>query len=241
MTFYAKKCLICLIIGLSFIFGGLVFASENETKVFIDGQEVAFDVQPTMIQDRTMVPVRSISEATGLSVDWHETYVGYNVVGIYQNTRQAQIAVKLPNDGIIYPVSFCSNAIYDLNNGTYYLNDSIIFLLSSLNSGYRILGSDSDNKRVSLAMPHYSFCGDSYSDTIFVGEISENSNNSYSLDTTPGNQKGGAIMFEDECMVPIDKILDFYGVKYNKIWFDEQENQIIIDLLPSDKLVEIKE
>jgi hypothetical protein len=42
-------------------------------KVFVDNQEVAFDTQPYINSDnRTMVPVRFVSESLGASVYWDE-------------------------------------------------------------------------------------------------------------------------------------------------------------------------
>lgn len=46
-----------------------VFA-ENKIKVMLDGQELAFDVPPQLIDNRTMVPMRKIFESMGASVGW---------------------------------------------------------------------------------------------------------------------------------------------------------------------------
>lgn len=48
-----------------------VMADEN-IKVILDGNELSFDVSPQIINDRTMVPLRSIFEALGASVDWDQ-------------------------------------------------------------------------------------------------------------------------------------------------------------------------
>ena len=48
-------------------------AATNEDgpiSVMLDGEYIQFDVQPTLINDRTMVPVRAIFEALGATVDW---------------------------------------------------------------------------------------------------------------------------------------------------------------------------
>lgn len=51
--------------------GVFVFAQElPEIKVTINGEYIDFDVPPTMLQNRTMVPVRAIFEALGASVEW---------------------------------------------------------------------------------------------------------------------------------------------------------------------------
>lgn len=39
-------------------------------KVFVKGKKVAFDVQPMIVRNRTMVPVRAIAEALGAEVKW---------------------------------------------------------------------------------------------------------------------------------------------------------------------------
>jgi len=45
--------------------------ANNDITVKIDGQQIAFDVQPQLINDRTMVPLRAIFEALGATVDWN--------------------------------------------------------------------------------------------------------------------------------------------------------------------------
>ncbi|MEW6047168.1 MAG: stalk domain-containing protein [Bacillota bacterium] len=39
-------------------------------KVFVKGKKVSFDVQPMIVHNRTMVPVRAIAEALGAEVRW---------------------------------------------------------------------------------------------------------------------------------------------------------------------------
>ena len=45
-------------------------AEDGPISVMLDGEYIQFDVQPTLINDRTMVPVRAIFEALGATVDW---------------------------------------------------------------------------------------------------------------------------------------------------------------------------
>lgn len=40
-------------------------------NVTVDGKELTFDVQPTIVSDRTMVPMRAIFEALGAEVEWN--------------------------------------------------------------------------------------------------------------------------------------------------------------------------
>jgi hypothetical protein len=44
--------------------------SEHEFKFFVDNEEVFLDQPPIIYNDRTMVPVRAVSEAFGAFVDW---------------------------------------------------------------------------------------------------------------------------------------------------------------------------
>ena len=44
--------------------------AEGEISVFVDGERVEFDVEPQIINDRTMVPMRRIFEKLGAEVEW---------------------------------------------------------------------------------------------------------------------------------------------------------------------------
>ena len=46
--------------------------SDDTIKVIVNDKPVAFDVAPTIINDRTMVPLRAIFEALGADVDWDD-------------------------------------------------------------------------------------------------------------------------------------------------------------------------
>lgn len=47
--------------------------AEQSVNVFLDGRELTFDVPPTIIDNRTMVPMRVIFEALGADVHWDGT------------------------------------------------------------------------------------------------------------------------------------------------------------------------
>lgn len=68
-----KKILtVMLTIFLCFMsFGSTCFA-DNGITVKIDGQAVAFDVSPQIINNRTMVPMRKIFETLGATVEWDQ-------------------------------------------------------------------------------------------------------------------------------------------------------------------------
>ena len=45
-------------------------SAADGIRVMLGGSEIAFDVPPQIINERTMVPLRAIFEALGASVDW---------------------------------------------------------------------------------------------------------------------------------------------------------------------------
>lgn len=65
----------CFVLALLFIFSvtvNTVFAEEYQetVKVVLDGRQLSFDVQPVLIQSRTLVPMRAIFEALGAEIQW---------------------------------------------------------------------------------------------------------------------------------------------------------------------------
>ena len=60
-----------LLLLLLFSFQSVSFANDSEIKVFLDGKQMSFDVSPQLMNDRTMVPMRTIFEALNASVDWN--------------------------------------------------------------------------------------------------------------------------------------------------------------------------
>lgn len=57
----------CIVLS---VFGVNVFADESEVKVFVDGEELIFDVSPIVENGRTLVPIRAISEYLKYEVSW---------------------------------------------------------------------------------------------------------------------------------------------------------------------------
>lgn len=64
-----KYVLFILIIGLLFV--SLTYAG-NQVTVRLDGELIEFDVQPLIVDGRTLVPLRAIFEAFDMSVEWDE-------------------------------------------------------------------------------------------------------------------------------------------------------------------------
>ena len=68
-----KKLLsILLVITMSLSFCVLNVSAEENIKVIIDITNVKFDVPPTIVNGRTLVPLRAIFEALGATVEWDD-------------------------------------------------------------------------------------------------------------------------------------------------------------------------
>ncbi len=65
------------------LLGGLVYAGYN-INIFIDGNKIESDVAPQLIQDRTMVPIRVISEFFGADVGWVQETMTVEITSPYQ-------------------------------------------------------------------------------------------------------------------------------------------------------------
>lgn len=50
-----------------------VLAGSSDITVILDGSTLAFDVEPEIIGDRTVVPMRAIFEALGAEVEWDDS------------------------------------------------------------------------------------------------------------------------------------------------------------------------
>lgn len=64
-----KKVLLFFLL-FNFMLAGNVFAQESNINVYIYGEKVSFPNTPLIINDHTFVPMRSIFEYLGSSIDW---------------------------------------------------------------------------------------------------------------------------------------------------------------------------
>lgn len=55
------------------IFTAAPCSADEPVKVFLDGEELLFDVPPVISEGRTMVPLRRIAESCGYNVTWNES------------------------------------------------------------------------------------------------------------------------------------------------------------------------
>ena len=69
-----KKKLLSLIMALTFVLlvCSFVVSASSGISVYLDGEKVVFDVEPIVVNGRTMVPMRTIFEKLGATVNWDE-------------------------------------------------------------------------------------------------------------------------------------------------------------------------
>ena len=67
------KKLICLIMCVCLVLMGAPVSAQKEIAVELDGCKLDFDVSPVNIEGRVLVPVRTIFESMGATVEWDET------------------------------------------------------------------------------------------------------------------------------------------------------------------------
>jgi len=69
--FKKSSIFICFLLA-TLLFVSLTASAQQPIRVLLDGEVLQFDVQPTTIDGRTMVPMRVIFEALGAEIEWNE-------------------------------------------------------------------------------------------------------------------------------------------------------------------------
>ena len=69
-----KRVLVIFLVFVSVFFVlAMPATAAAEIKVYLDGRQLVFDVNPQIINGRTLVPMRKIFEELGAFVTWEET------------------------------------------------------------------------------------------------------------------------------------------------------------------------
>src|SRR5665647_863856 len=100
---------------------------QNSIKVFVNGEKLAFDVEPFIESGRTLVPIRRIFEALGAVVTWDEQTqtatvmkendnisftINNNTAVINGVNQQMEVAAKIVDGGrTVVPLRFLSEAL----------------------------------------------------------------------------------------------------------------------------------
>jgi len=72
MTKLKRRIAIFLVLAFVLSFGGITVSANGGISVLINEKPLIFDVQPQLINGRTMVPMRKIFEALGAVVTWDD-------------------------------------------------------------------------------------------------------------------------------------------------------------------------
>ncbi len=67
------KKLFCIMTAIIMALSALPAYAEQEITVSLNGEKLVFDVSPIIVNDRTLVPMRTIFEALGAEVTWDNT------------------------------------------------------------------------------------------------------------------------------------------------------------------------
>ena len=121
-------------------------SSTNQAPIWVmlDGHLLDFDVQPTIINDRVMVPMRTIFEALGASIEWdsinrritatRNDLVVIATIGdrnMYVNGIRTvmDVAPTIVNDRTLVPVRFVSEAF---GADVEWVNETRVVIISSI-------------------------------------------------------------------------------------------------------------
>ncbi len=120
--------------------------AQDDIKVVLNGNSIKFDVQPQIIDNRTMVPMRAIFEALDAEVSWNQA--NQSIVATKENMtiemtigRKAIYSNGVKNDMDVAPViinsrtlvpvraiaeSFDCEVRWDSNTKTVYINTIVL-------------------------------------------------------------------------------------------------------------------
>lgn len=70
---FMKKILAGIMIGIVLSMSTAAFSAILPVKIVLDGKELYADTPPQVINDRVFVPIRAVSEALGVDVEWDKS------------------------------------------------------------------------------------------------------------------------------------------------------------------------
>lgn len=120
-----KLSIVLLSLAMAFNTCSLVGYADNGISVTLNGEALTFDVQPQLIDNRTMVPLRKIFEAMGAIVDWNnntqtvtatkgneKVIATINNKDVYINgeTKTLDVPPMVIDDRTLIPVRFVAEA-----------------------------------------------------------------------------------------------------------------------------------
>lgn len=94
-----KKIILTSLFSIILIASMTFCANADEViSVYVNGYKVEFDVQPQLIKDRTMVPMRKIFEAMGANIQWDETTQTVTAKKSYAEGKYNIVEMQIDNN-----------------------------------------------------------------------------------------------------------------------------------------------
>ena len=116
-----------LILTLCMLLAGITTGfADKEVSVTIDGRAVNFDCQPTIENDRVMVPVRTIFEELGASVSWEQ---GSQTVSAGKNNEL--VVLKINSDTML-----CNGRVINLDAAPTISSDRTLVPLRAISEAF---------------------------------------------------------------------------------------------------------
>lgn len=131
-----KKFFTGLLVGIILSFTAVAFA-DQPIRLIVNGKEVPCDPPPLIINGRTFVPIRFVSEALGAKVNWNEKQQvviinSSNSVSLITNDEVISLK-ELKTKGIIIEMTASSEGTYIKTNNHLEFNISVDQLFESRN------------------------------------------------------------------------------------------------------------
>ncbi|WP_164931391.1 stalk domain-containing protein [Longirhabdus pacifica] len=150
---------------------GEVFAAENNVHVFMDGQEIHFNVQPTMKDQTVFVPVRMF-ENLDVTITWHPEHdivsiskeeddmeliipIGKNVVIVNDEIITLSSPIEMIDGNTMVPVRIVGESLGVLIGWDEHTNTVIISTTAikfAYDDEFKILGVSGENQSIII---HY--------------------------------------------------------------------------------------
>jgi hypothetical protein len=110
------------VIGLTVLMWCVLFvnsfatAAENEISVFIDGEVKSFERKPLILNGSTMVPLRDIFQALGVTVEWHADtrtiYAMNEMTFVSLTIDQEEVTINNEKFVLSQPATIVNNSTY---------------------------------------------------------------------------------------------------------------------------------
>ncbi|MTI54741.1 copper amine oxidase N-terminal domain-containing protein [Geosporobacter ferrireducens] len=121
-----KASILLLILTLVLTMGLTGVYAEEPIKVSVDGTILNFDVNPTVIEGRTLVPLRAIFEALGAEIEWENTTktvtatkedikitleIGSKYATVNGEEKELEVEGKIIDDRAMVPARFIAESL----------------------------------------------------------------------------------------------------------------------------------